>query len=457
MELEVFYERERVAGDDGIPTYSTKADLLEAEGFCSQSKSEESKKERSTSSSRCPFHKENDRSEIEKKVANLDIVKEAKHSGLFHRHPCTLRFVVTDYGKGIKKSDFEAIFRPFQQGFGIEMDSVYGGTGLGLAITKKLVTALGGTISVDSEEGSWSKFSVELPCSDPPAPVEELSEKMSDATVLIAGLSNGEKENVMRIFRAFSIDVRLIDSVERFSSFLSSESADSIAPGQRVLFLIHGDLLTMSWSEMALKYRQRRDGKLFMFTFGSHPPNDVDFAIERMNHVGSLEQVIPQSLMETLNEQSNFQPLKVNTGVSGVPLDANDDASLKELRILIAEDNKVNQKVLLRMLRRLGVEFVEVVENGRDAVDREEFTRYDVLFLDQQMPIMGGVQACRLILNRSKRTHSAPVVFFVTAHVSPEFERECQEAGSTGFLPKPFKYSDIERCLQNVAKMLRKK
>lgn len=418
--------------------------------------------------SRCPFHRPatdtkkekivDSSNEGESSAVEQDPTKNNTryvHSRLFQRQLRNLRFVVTDYGKGINKSDFEGIFRPFQQASGTEMNAVYGGTGLGLAITKKLVTALGGTISVDSSEGSWSKFTVELPCSDPPAPVQELSKKMSDTTLLIVGLPECQVENLMRVFRAFSIDTRLVESLEEMSPILSGEGPKALPMGRRVLCLIHGDRLSAEWIRLASDYRSRWNRNISIFTFGPYVAKETYDSFEHILHIRSLEQVIPQSLIETLHEHSLHSRTKSHTTVSKSRSETRKkDISYHDLRILVAEDNKVNQKVMLRILARLGITSVDVVGNGQDAVDKEGSTAYDVILMDQQMPVMGGVQACRLILNRRDRVHPVPYIFFVTAHVSSNFEMECKDAGSSGFLPKPYKVADIDKCLGDVVKMI---
>ena len=417
----------------------------------------------SMAESGCPFHTPKSTPQSDGAVDRDLMSEEAskakssqRHSSLFHRQYRTLQFVVTDYGKGIKRSEFEAIFRPFQQDSVTATNAQYGGTGLGLAITKKLVTALGGTIAVDSEEGSWSKFTVELPCSDHPAPIEDLSKQMNDTTILISGLPSEQRSNLARIFGSFSIDVRFADSADNFAGLLSKQGDDSISTNRRILFLVHGDVLTLPWMKAFAELKKRRKEELFLFTFASHGPKAIIGETQIVHHIRSLEQMIPQSLIELLNEKSavnvevaNFSPVKKGT--------SDDKKRCQSLRILIAEDNKVNQKVLLRMLRRLGVESVDIVENGLDAVNKEKSTRYDLILMDASMPVMGGIPACRLILGREHSTHPAPLVVFVTAHVSAEFQRECKEAGSTLFLPKPFKIADIDTCLRNVVEILETK
>jgi signal transduction histidine kinase len=425
------------------------------------------KSPQTVSGSRCPFHRvtnqSRDETHIESKTeVALSAVEQdpaanppSKHSDLFHRQHHNLRFVVTDYGKGIDSADFESIFCPFQQASGTEMNAVYGGTGLGLAITKKLVSALGGTISVASVKGSWTKFTVELPCSDPPAPIQELSQKMSDAIVLICGLPDDEEKNVMDVFNFFSIDARLVKSLDDLAMLLSSRGPDAFAIDRRILCLIRGDRLTARWLRSASEYRMRGNLSVSVFSFGPHATKETNAVTIPIHHIRSMVQMIPQSLIETLHEQSSISPSFTNGNVSNLHSEMREkDLALQNLRVLIAEDNKVNQKVLLRMLGRLGVNFVDVVGNGRDAVDKEESTAYDLILMDQQMPVMGGTQACRLIVDRKQRLHPSPYVFFVTAHVSTNFEMECKEAGSSGFLPKPFKFADIEKCIQNVVKMV---
>ena len=103
------------------------------------------------------------------------------------------------------------------------------------------------------------------------------------------------------------------------------------------------------------------------------------------------------------------------------------------------------------MLNRLGVQNVDVVDNGRQAVDHEAAKPYDVVFMDMQMPVMGGVEACKLIHQRSEAgSHPRAAVIFVTAHAATAFESECVEAGGAGFVAKPCNIGDIEKCLQRL-------
>jgi CheY-like chemotaxis protein len=118
------------------------------------------------------------------------------------------------------------------------------------------------------------------------------------------------------------------------------------------------------------------------------------------------------------------------------------------LRILIAEDNKINQKVLMRILDRLGYKNVDVVDDGKQACDRELEKEYDIILMDIQMPVMDGIEACREILGRPSRHAKSPKVIFVTAHVSDAFAAECDAAGGVDFIAKPVNLADIDKCLR---------
>mmetsp|Transcript_17899 Transcript_17899/g.33779 ORF Transcript_17899/g.33779 Transcript_17899/m.33779 type:complete len:158 (+) Transcript_17899:746-1219(+) len=111
--------------------------------------------------------------------------------------------------------------------------------------------------------------------------------------------------------------------------------------------------------------------------------------------------------------------------------------------------NKVNQKVLLRMLNSIGVENVCVVGNGQEAVEADENETFDIILMDMQMPVMDGLDATRRITaRRDKRTDRAPSIIFVTAHVSPSFQTACNNAGGSGFLTKPFHIRGLEDILR---------
>lgn len=119
----------------------------------------------------------------------------------------------------------------------------------------------------------------------------------------------------------------------------------------------------------------------------------------------------------------------------------------------MAEDNIINQKVLLRLLRRLGMEDVDTVENGQLAVEASKEKDYDLILMDFQMPVMDGLEATRIINQRVDR----PKIVFLSAHALQEYKDQAKEAGGDCFLSKPVKLNLIQQVLAETCQEVRKK
>lgn len=347
-----------------------------------------------------------------------------------------IRFAVKDRGKGIARRDFATIFQPFRQA-SAETERVYGGTGLGLAVTAKLATSLGGSISVDSIEGQWSEFTVDLPYRNSPVDIAQLSLKLKDTTIILVDDDTTNVHDVSQVFRQCHLDFNCFKSMAEMVSWV--ERSGFLKPSRSYICLAHERL----YDEASYQVLARAASAVLL----THGPK---YAVkEAKGHYRSLTQVLPSVLMEsmlsflTAPQQAGTATLRS----SGHFTVAN---ALENLRIMIAEDNKVNQKVLVRILKRLGCENVDVVDDGKRACDQELQQAYDVILMDIQMPVMNGIEACRTILSRTT-DHPKPKIVFVTAHVSDACETECRAAGGVDFLPKPFNVSDIESCLQRNA------
>ena len=154
----------------------------------------------------------------------------------------------------------------------------------------------------------------------------------------------------------------------------------------------------------------------------------------------------------SIRRQSNSLNQEIDTAPN-VPLE-NADSSTKpvdyeSLRVLIAEDNLVNQKVLARNLKALGMVHVTIVDNGQEAVDIATEKDFDVIFMDMQMPVMDGIEACRQIVSRKRDEHElTPRIIFVTAHALTNFQDDAQAAGGSGFISKPFNRKKIDSMLR---------
>ena len=374
--------------------------------------------------------------EISNNSSNEKIVEASRHESRM------LRFTVEDNGKGIEESDLKRIFQPFQQA-SATAENVYGGTGLGLSITQKIVTALGGTINVTSKKGEWSKFTVDIPCHDATVDIQDISEKVKHCVVHIVGFHETEQAVAECILETYSLGGLFFNTLD---DMLEVYERTALEPEQIHVCLLHESCFDKGKASCL--------HQSITITFGQH----FDVCEDNVSfHFRSLEYLLPSyfvnSLIRSISKAKQRKDSLSTVGFTATS-EENRMTSYTEMKVLIAEDNVVNQKVLTRILNRLNVENIDMVENGLEACKKVKETHYELIFMDQQMPIMGGVAACRQILEyyneNDEQNHLRPTIVFATAHVSADFEMECLDAGGSGFVPKPFNLDVIEKCLLTV-------
>ena len=286
---------------------------------------------------------------------------------------------------------------------------------------------LGGRIYVESQEGLYAKFTVDIPLDQPPVVASTILERLSGTTVICCCQQEDTTAHMASIFESYNIPFRAITSLND----MAQTKPDS---GGIYCYLVDEDMYDKD------TFRQYRPAKSMLMTFG--PMFSVK---ETQVHFRSVTQILPTLLLgriaDTLaGSQQNGKALRHS------PSDVSGSIPYKDLRVLIVEDNMVNQKVIKRIVNRLGVQHVVVANNGQEAVDKEAGDSYDLILMDNQMPVMDGIQACRIICSR--RQH--PPVVFVTAHVSESFKEACLEAGAVSFLAKPCSVQSVQQCIENV-------
>jgi Histidine kinase-, DNA gyrase B-, and HSP90-like ATPase len=206
----------------------------------------------------------------------------------------SLRFVVTDYGQGINERDFRRIFEPFRQA-SAETEFVYGGTGLGLAISAKLVHGLGGTISVDSEEGLWSQYTVDLPLvmGDKPVDMVATSARLKDTTIFLILDNDDLAAKVIHCFKEYQADyVRFRSTLEMKEHLLSKSGASGTVNCHRP------NLICLTKEELFDKDLYASNTKLsraLLLTYG--PLHTIS---ESQGHYRSLIHILPSVLMNSM-------------------------------------------------------------------------------------------------------------------------------------------------------------
>jgi signal transduction histidine kinase/DNA-binding response OmpR family regulator/HPt (histidine-containing phosphotransfer) domain-containing protein len=340
-----------------------------------------------------------------------------------------LHFAVHDTGIGIPKDRFDRLFQVFSQ-VDVSMTRRYGGTGLGLAISKRLSELMGGRIWVESEPGKGSTFHFTIVADE----VEALGRAAADGEQPeLAG------KRVLIVDDNASNRLLLRLQTERWGM----RARDTSSPAVALEWVAKGDpfdvaLLDYQMPEMdgialAREIRAARGARAPVLILLSSTGQSLASVHADAGFAAGLSKPLRLShlrdrLLETIGNQRD-------TSADAVPPVARDVGSPVPLRILLAEDNPINQKVALRLLERLGYS-ADVVGDGRQALARLDQAVYDVILMDVQMPEMDGLEASRAICARwaaSKR----PRIIAMTAEAMQGDRDKCLAAGMDDYIVKP--------------------
>lgn len=370
------------------------------------------------------------------------------------RDSAVLHFTVSDTGIGIPENKRDTIFESFTQA-DASTTRTYGGTGLGLSISSQLVKLMNGEIWVESEVGRGSTFHFtlklgvtnELAKAAKPIDIECLQ----NVRVLVVDDNATNRQILFEVLRQWQMRPVLVASgreaiVEMQRAKLCGQAfplvlTDCHMPemdGFTLSELIHADPELSGATIMMLTSGVRK---------GAH---------ERCRELG-----IQATLLKPI-KQSELQLAIVNAlaGIarSDVPMAPETslfpevtDANRRVLKILLAEDNPVNQKVVLRTLEKRGHQ-LQLAVNGRIAVEASAAEDFDVILMDVQMPEMDGLTATRAIRSRERETGGRHIpIIAMTAHALKGDQARCLEAGMDAYLTKPIKFSDLFEMLDKWA------
>lgn len=308
---------------------------------------------------------------------------------------------------------------------------------------------------MDSEVGKWSEFTVDLPLLDSPVDVKDQSTRLRQAVVMLIDGPTAtwveDNDQLRAVLDHYEIAYRSFADIDNLQEAVSAmHHGDS-----QCICFIPEDIYSSGRFE---QFRHNVPNFVSFISFGPKYKTTTG----RSGHIRSMKQMLPSVVIDMLVRRAASNRRRCTMLES--ELDSAEDTqarnpqddSYRLMKVLIAEDNKINQKVLIRMLKRLGLENVKIADNGKIACDMEAAEHFDICLMDMQMPVMDGLEACREILDRPKRqeeqgqkaSHQVPAIVFVTAQVSTGFVTECEAAGSSDFLAKPFNVDEIEACLR---------
>jgi signal transduction histidine kinase/CheY-like chemotaxis protein/ligand-binding sensor domain-containing protein len=356
-----------------------------------------------------------------------------------------LAFHVRDSGIGIPTDKISRLFKPFSQ---VDSSTTrkYGGTGLGLVISQRLVELMGGTISVESVEGLGATFSFTIQS-------EINQESIRQYVYSNAGAYEGRKVLIVDDNRTnLNILRNLLNHWKLVSTeALSASEALDLSPGSFDMIITDMQMPGMDGVEFASKVREQNQKIpiLLLSSIGDDSRNKTRGLFTTV----LSKPVKPQILWKEI--QSAFRSGNVMPTPGELPprqILSRDFAEKYPLRILIAEDNQVNQKLTLRALSKLGYEDVLVTEDGAEAVKKFQERFFDVILMDIQMPEMDGLEATRAI--RSGKGNQ-PFIISMTANAMQEDRDLCFAAGMDEYIPKPIKLDDLVSALEKAALSLR--
>ncbi|MDS4039932.1 MAG: response regulator [Candidatus Competibacter sp.] len=355
-----------------------------------------------------------------------------------------LRFEIQDTGIGIAPEAQARIFDSFTQADG-STTRRYGGTGLGLAISRRLVQLMGGEIGVDSAPGAGSRFWFTLPLSERVTSMQPSWSARIDlpgARVLIVDDNATNREILRRQTTAWGL---ANDEAENGPQALASLREAARAGQPYDLALVDMRMPEMNGLELARQVRA--DPVLAGLELVLLSSNGGDTLAEQAVQAGMqglLHKPVRQAeLYHTLGKLLSRAVEPVN------PLLVSPAAQPRfSGRILVAEDNPVNQAMALAVLETLGCQ-ADVAANGQEAVEAVARNSYDLILMDWQMPVLDGLAATAAI-RRWEQAQGRPrlPVVALTANVVKGFRKECLAAGMDDYMSKPFEQGQLAAILE---------
>ncbi|MEQ8957171.1 MAG: response regulator [Coleofasciculus sp. C2-GNP5-27] len=355
-----------------------------------------------------------------------------------------LLFSVKDTGIGIPKDRFNRLFQRFSQ-----LDSSttrqYGGTGLGLIISKQLSEMMGGEIWVDSRVGEGSTFSFCVVLTvNPDASADNLSTtqpQLAGKRVLIVDDNPTNCRILTQQTQCWGMIVRGTQSGDEALGWLNQGEAFDVA-------IIDRQMPEMNGLTLGLRiHNQAGFNKLPLVLLTPVGNLTTKTALIERHFAACLPKPIKiRQLYNILTQVLVREATSVESKSASPKSEDSPLAQQLPLRILLAEDNLVNQKVELLLLKRLGYQ-ADLVKNGQEVLDAVSRQSYDVILMDVQMPEMDGLTATRYICqNYSQR----PWIVALTANAMQEDRETCLEAGMDDYISKPIRQADLIRVFKTI-------
>jgi len=361
-----------------------------------------------------------------------------------------LHFTVSDTGIGIPEEKREAVFAPFTQA-DTSTTRKYGGTGLGLTISNRLVAMMGGTMWVESELGKGSRFHFtarlgatstrEIKVGAPAPP-----EMLRGVKVLVVDDNRTNRRILQGMLKHWEMKTLAVESGELALGQLS-EAREAGEPYRLILTDMH--MPKMDGFELVEQIRRRPElstATIMMLTSAGHQGDAA-----RCKELGVAAYLLKPIRQSELREAVG-RVLGASKPEGAIPLvtryslqDAREPGS--SLRVLLAEDNRVNQRLVVRLLEKRG-HSVAVAGNGLEALAALKKETFDLVLMDVQMPEMDGMEATAAIREEEKASGEHQMIIALTAHAMKGDREKCLSVGMDGYLTKPIRPQELDEVLE---------
>ncbi|MGV3507767.1 MAG: response regulator, partial [Sphingobacteriaceae bacterium] len=353
-----------------------------------------------------------------------------------------LMFEVRDTGIGIPEDKLSRLFKPFSQ---VDSSTTrkYGGTGLGLVICQRLVELMGGEINVQSQVGVGTVFSFNIKC-----------HVSKNSSIHYAALSlNGCEGKRILVVDDNHTNLRILKlQLEQWKVVpvlaISGDEALKILKSDKDFDLVISDMQMpeMDGVELCTKIKEVHNSipVILLSSIGN----------ETKNQYGNLFAAI---LTKPVKQHNLFNVVQMQLRKDNIPTAvtetkkqavlSDDFAKAYPFKILVAEDNLINQKLIIRVLNKLGYE-VALANNGVEVLEMLTKENYELIFMDVQMPEMDGLEATQLI---RKTCEIQPIIVAMTANAMAEDKEECLNAGMNDYLSKPIQLEGLTEMLRSIS------
>jgi two-component system, sensor histidine kinase and response regulator len=359
-----------------------------------------------------------------------------------------IRFAVSDTGIGISKEKHKKIFDAFSQADS-STTREFGGTGLGLSISSQLIRMMGGEISLESEAGVGSTFTFTVPFGECAACEVERSSALHQGAagqkVLVVDDNQINLHLLERLLPQWGMEIATAGdgeaALKKFQTSLSAGKAFT-------LLLLDENMPEMDGYAVAERIRELSPGPAPAIIILSSAPSSADGPWARKL---GIQGHLTKPLRRAALREAILQALRSSEPARKSSVTKAESVATQKLCVLLVEDNRVNQKLAIALVEKMGHQ-VTVAENGLEALRKLASTNVEVILMDIQMPVMGGIEATQKIRSEEQGTGKHVPIIAMTAHAMEGDAEKYLASGMDGYVSKPVRpaqlRAEIERLTQ---------